>query len=407
MKRVMITGLGCVSALGPDVPTAWSSLLAGQTGVAEEVLHACGQDAYAVQAPLARVRHDVEAPLRERFGRKAISAVDRFSNLAAAATVEAVDDAGLRLGDDALAKASVIYATATAGLVTLEVTYQRLFDARLTDLHPLTVPRIMGSGAVSHLSMLMGAQGLCYGLTSACASSAHAVSEGMHLIRSGRAELVLVGGADACLTYGNLQAWRAVQAVSPSACRPFSRGRDGTVLGEGAATLVLESESHAKARGARIYAEMAGSGASADAAHLTKPNATTAARAVRAAHGDAGLSVDAPILISAHGTGTALNDRTEAEVFRDIYGDGLRHSRVIATKSAHGHTLGAAGAMEFLFAVLALRDGQLPPIQGYLGHDPDCNLPLVLEREASAFNAAVSTSFAFGGLNCALVARKV
>lgn len=405
MTQVVVTGLGCVSALGLGVDAAWARLLANDTGVSVEDVVAAGQPECSVLAPVARVRQDFEGPLVQRFGRKVIGAVDKFSNLAAAATIEAIDDAGLEAGSSQLRDAAILYATTTGGLSSIEAAYQRLFDARLTMVHPLTVPRLMGSGAVSHLSMLLGVRGLCYGIASACASSAHAIGEGMHLIRSGRAEVAIVGGSDASVTYGGVQAWRALQAVSDTACRPFSAGRDGTVLGEGAATLILESEAHARGRGARIYGELAGYGASADATHLTKPNAETAADAVRHAHKDAGLAFDTPLLISAHGTGTILNDVTETAVLSSVYGPGLAQSRVIATKAAHGHMLGAVGAMEFLLALLALQKRIAPPIHGYLAADPACDLPLVLAPESISYDAAISTSFAFGGLNCALIAR--
>ena len=263
----------------------------------------------------------------------------------------------------------------------------------------------MASATASHLSMLFGVRGICFGLASACASSAHALSEGMHMIRAGRAQIVIAGGSDASLTYGSLWGWEALQAMSHDPCRPFSSGRAGTTIGEGAATLILESEAHARARGARIYAELAGSGATSDASHITRPNSTGAVEALLWAHRDAGLSVSEPVLYSAHGTGTVLNDKSEASALRQVYGENLVRSRVIATKSCHGHTLGAAGAVELLIAVLALRNRLAPPTLNYLGPDPDCDIPLVLSPEPIAYRATVWASFGFGGLNCVLVAR--
>jgi nodulation protein E len=194
--------------------------------------------------------------------------------------------------------------------------------------------------------------------------------------------------------------------MAPDACRPFSIDRKGMVLGEGAATLILEEEEHALRRGARIHAHMAGAGSSADAGHITQPNAESAAAAILAAHKDAGLSADTPLLFSAHGTGTRLNDRAEALALRIAYPSSLDRHRVIATKSAHGHMLGATGAMEFLLGIEALNAQATPPILGFLGPDPECELPLVLAPEAFACDALVSASFAFGGLNCVLIAKK-
>jgi nodulation protein E len=194
--------------------------------------------------------------------------------------------------------------------------------------------------------------------------------------------------------------------MAPDACRPFSIGRKGMVLGEGAATLILEDEDHARARGAHIYADVAGYGSTADAAHITQPDAQRAAAAIKKAHKDAQLGDEGSLLISAHGTGTRLNDRAEALALSLAYPGTLKRHRLIATKSAHGHMLGATGAMEFLIAILALNKGIAPPILNFLGPDPECDVPLVLEPEPIACEATMSASFAFGGLNCVLIAKK-
>jgi nodulation protein E len=229
----------------------------------------------------------------------------------------------------------------------------------------------------------------------------------MHLIRARRASVVVTGGSDASLTFGSLHGWKALQAMAPDACRPFSIDRKGMVLGEGAATLILEEEGHALGRGAHIHAELAGAGSTADAGHITQPDAQSAAAAILAAHKDADLKEDAPLLISTHGTGTRVNDRSEAAALRIAYPTSLSRHRVIATKSAHGHMLGATGAMELLIAIEAMNAHVAPPILGFLGPDPQCDLPLVLAAESIACEAIMSASFAFGGLNCVLIARKI
>ena len=405
MNRVAVTGMGCVSALGRDAPEAWSNAIDGRCGAQLETFAVEGPAGMQTSAVVAALKHDPLPALSARFGRKSISGVDRFANFGAAATAEALDDAGLSIGDAQLQAAAILYGVCSGGLTAIEAAYERMFALGHTNPHPLTVPRLMVSAPASHISMLFGVKGLCLSLASACASSAHAIAEGMYLIRSGRAQTVIVGGSDASLTYGALQSWRALQATSEVACRPFSKGRDGTILGEGAATLILEDEQAARKRGARIYCVLAGAGASSDASHMTQPNAESAAAAVRAAHLEAGLPLETPLLISSHGTGTALNDRVETQVFRQVYGEHLNASRVMATKSAHGHMLGAGGAMELVLAILALLKQEAIPILNFLEPDPQCDLPLVLNREPIDFDAVLSTSFAFGGLNSAIIAK--
>jgi nodulation protein E len=404
MTRVAVTGLGCVSGLGANLSEAWENALAGVTGIGPHVVTVSEDIETTTLA--AAVKEDPTQRLSSRFGRKSIMAVDRFSNFGAAATAEALEDAGIELGSAQLQRASIVYGACSGGVHSIESAYARMFIDRAGP-HPLTIPRFMTSAPTSHLSILFGVQGLCLTIATACASSAHAIAEGMHLIRAGRAETVIVGGTDASLTYASLQSWKALQAVSQTACRPFSLGRDGTVIGEGAATLVLESENSAHRRGARIHCLLVGAGATSDASHMTQPNAESAARAVMEAYADAGLDVGEPALISAHGTGTVLNDHCETKVLHSIYSDGLFNHRVIATKSGHGHMLGASGAMEFILGIKALNTATAPPILSFVEGDPNCQLPLVLKPEPISYRTLVSNSFAFGGLNSVLIAQRV
>jgi nodulation protein E len=405
MRRAVVTGMGCVSGLGRNLCETWSAMLEGRGAIRSVDIAVEGDAAQALSIVVAKVDDKtVLAKLNASFARRRLATVDRFSNMAAAATLEALEQAGL-VGADALANAAIVYGNSSGGNAAIEAGYHRLFCDGFTFGDPLLIPRTMSSGAVSHLSMLFGIRGQCMAVSSACASSAHAISESMHLIRSGRAELVVTGGSDASLTYGSLLGWRDLYALSRDACRPFSAGRQGTVLGEGAATLVLESEEHALARGASILAIVAGSASTSDAAHITRPDSDSAARAVSAALDDAGLKASEPMLISSHGTGTVLNDKSEAEALRKVFGEQLFAHRVVATKSAHGHMLGASAAMELVVGIAALQAGVAPPILSYLGPDSDCDLPLVLEPEAISFRTLLSTSFAFGGLNCVLVAQ--
>jgi nodulation protein E len=265
----------------------------------------------------------------------------------------------------------------------------------------------MISAAASNLSILFGVRGSSFTVSSACASSGHAIAEGMHMLRAGRAAVVVVGGTEAPITYGGWAAWRAVRAMSATGCRPFSAGRDGMILGEGAATLVLETFEHAIARGAVILGELVGAGATSDAFHITQPQGEGAAAAIRAAHEDAALGLDVPVLISSHGTATEANDKVESAAIRAVYGDNLSKNLVIATKSSHGHLMGGAGAIEFLLGVLALERGLAPGVLNYLGPDPLCDVPLCLSSRSADFTHLVSNSFAFGGSNAVLIARRV
>ncbi len=406
MNKAVVTGMGCVSGLGPDAPSTWQSLIAGRSSIVQKTIAIKGLDEYSFEGPVAPSVPDALANLTGSFSEKQIDSVDLFSNLGAAATLEALNDAGLFGDTERLEKAAIIYGSASGGNITMEAAYERVFLNRLPNVHPTSIPRYMNSANVSYLSMAFGIRGHCIAVSSACATSAHAIGEAMHLIRSGRASVVITGGSDASLTYGSLRGWSALQAMATDTCRPFSIDRKGMVIGEGAATLIVEEEEHARRRGAKIYAEVAGSGSTADASHITKPDSENAAAAIRAAHADAGVPCDQPVLYSAHGTGTRLNDRSESAALRLAYPNSFTNHRVIATKSAHGHMLGATGAMEFLIAIQALREKTAPPILNYLGPDPECDMPLVLEPEEISSEIAVSASFAFGGLNSVLLARK-
>jgi nodulation protein E len=404
VRKVVVTGMGCVSGLGANKTTSWDSLVAGKGAIRPLTVSPEGQRDLSFDGPAAPAVADALHNLASRYEEKQLN-VDLFSNFAAAATLEALEDAGIWRDAAKLSDAAIIYGSASGGNTAMEAGYLRLFFSRLANVHPMTIPRLMASAGASHLSMLFGIRGHCLAISSACASSAHAIGEAMHFIRSGRSSIVITGGSDASLTFGSLQGWKALQAMAPDMCRPFSIDRKGMVLGEGAATLVLEEEEHALKRGAHIYAEVAGAGSTSDAGHLTQPNAERAAAAIKGALSDAQLDVDAPVLISAHGTGTRLNDRAEASAFRLAYPFSLSKHVVIATKSAHGHMLGATGAMEFVLAILALTKKIAPPVLGFLGPDPECDLPLALEPVKLSCHAAVSASFAFGGLNSVLIAK--
>ncbi|HEY3888710.1 MAG TPA: beta-ketoacyl-[acyl-carrier-protein] synthase family protein [Caulobacteraceae bacterium] len=405
--RVAVTGLGCVSALGQGVATNWARLKDGASGIRRLNQAHPDQDRLIKDGPAAVIDSLDTTAVEAYAGRKVTAQLDPVAAFAVVATHEALADAGLIAEPATLAGAFIVYGGASGGNTTMEEGYVRILLKGQSSVHPLTIPKTMSSAAVSQLSMIFGIKGVAFAISSACSSSAHAIAEAAYMIRAGRTKLAIAGGCDASLNFGSWYSWLALQAMATDTCRPFSIDRKGMVLGEGAATLVLEDLDHARARGATIYAEIIGCGGSSDAGHLTAPSAEGAGAAVRAAYAEAGIPTDTPVIVSAHGTGTPLNDKTETEVMRGILTGGLDRHRVIATKSAHGHLLGAGGAIEFLLGVLALRDGVAPPIQNYLGLDPECDLPLALgETKAFEAEALVSNSFAFGGLNSVLIAKR-
>ncbi len=261
----------------------------------------------------------------------------------------------------------------------------------------------MPSAAASHISMDMGLTGPTFTVSSACASSNHAIGLAVQMLRSGMVDAALAGGSEAMLSFGGLKAWEGLRVMAPDACRPFSIGRSGMVQGEGAAVFVLEDRASALARGAPILAEIAGFGMTSDAADIVTPDPDGAARAMRAALADAGLSPEAVDHVNAHGTGTTANDRSETEALRRVFGARLAQVPVTATKSLHGHLIGAAGAVELLGCLLALQKGLIPPTAGYLGPDPACDVDLVTgSARAAQVDLVLSNAFAFGGLNAVL-----
>ena len=255
--------------------------------------------------------------------------------------------------------------------------------------------------------MEFGIKGPVFGVTSACSSSGHAIIQGAALLTSGMADVAVVGGSEAINTPGCLRAWEGLQAMSPTTCRPFSEGRDGMAIGEGAATLVLETLEHAQGRGATILAELTGSGMSSDAFHWTQPSLEGALAAMRPAVEQAGVLDAAQILISAHGTGTPLNDKNETQAVHSLFGDRAKNHPVIATKSLHGHLIGATLALQGVIGLEALRHGLAPAIQNYLGPDPDCDLDLVLgEARPIETDTLMLNAFAFGGLNTTIIFKR-
>jgi nodulation protein E len=292
------------------------------------------------------------------------------------------------------------------GQSTQDIGFQEVYKLGHNRVHPLTIPKTMANAGASHISMEFGITGPSFTISTACSSAAHAIGQAYWMVRSGATDLAISGGSEAPFSFGILKAWEAMRVVSPDTCRPFSKDRHGMILGEGAAMLVLEPLEAARARGARIHAEIVGFGMSADAGHITQPSAEGAARAMRAALRDAALAPEQIAYINAHGTGTAANDPTETAAIRAVFGAHAGRLAVSSTKSMHGHALGASAALECVATALALRDGLLPPTANYREPDPECDLDVIPNQARVArVEYALSNSFAFGGLNAVLALR--
>jgi nodulation protein E len=397
MRRVVVTGMGTVNALAHDVPGFQAALRAGRSGIGP--LGFRDSDRLAIRIG-AEVR-DWE-PLAHLLAAR-LPLYDRVTQYALVAGAEAMAMAGLPAGLGP--RGGVIMGTAAGGISTWEESYRAVFAEGKNRVSPLTVPRLMHNAAASHLSIIWGLTGPVFSVSSACASANHAMGLALQQIRAGVADVMLVGGAEAMLCFGGVKAWEGLRVLAPDACRPFSLGRKGMVIGDGAGVLVFEAEDHARARGATILAEVAGFAMTADAGDIVAPDPMGAAAAMRAALADAGLVAGDVGYINAHGTGTLANDRSEAAAIRAVFGE--QGPPVSSTKAAHGHGIGATGAFEAIAAIMALTEGLLPPNLGFEAADPDCALDLVLGAARHAVvQAAMSNAFAFGGLNAVLVLAK-
>jgi nodulation protein E len=407
MTRVVITGLGCVSALGRGADATWAALKEGRSGIAWTKVEGADPTLFT-EAPIGQVREEDCGEPQGLVDAKGFKTLDRFCRLAVIASAEALADASFSDAGYDPDDVAIIFGSSTGGLTSLEESYFRIYGQRVGRVHPMTVPRFMGSGAASVVSLTFGFSGPAWCISSACASSSHAISEAAYLIKAGRAKAVLTGGTEASITYGHTLAWQRLGALAKDTCRPFSINRTGMALAEGAAALVLEDYDTARKRGATIYGEVTGAGYSSDAYHLTQPKTEGAAKAIRQALKQSGLSGDTRFLISTHGTGTELNDVSEAAALRSVFGDRLDDHVAIATKSSHGHLLGGTGALELAVGLLALKEGLAPQVCNFEGPDPACPLPLAVDGPKPIKDVALlSNSFAFGGLNSVLVVSSV
>jgi 3-oxoacyl-[acyl-carrier-protein] synthase II len=398
-RRVAITGLGVISPHGDRLPEVFDALLAGHSAVS------LWDEAGAAPAAVARAPFDAA----RWFTRLQLSGVDRVSQIAVAAAEMARSDAGIATLD---AATGVYVGTGMGGAAAVEESFRSHYASGRVP--PLSVPAFMPNAPAAHVAMRAQVHGPVYTYSIACASSAVALAEAAKAVAYGEVECALAGGAEALLVPGAIRSWQALQTLArvddapARASRPFSADRSGLVLGEGAAFLVLEPYDKALARGARIYAEFAGSGVSCDATHLTKPDAAGQVRAMQAALRSSGLAPHEIGYCNAHGTATRIGDLVEAEALGRVWGDAIGGLAVSSTKSMHGHLLGAAGALEAVITVMALFRRAIPPNMHCELPDPECRIALVREpgRLAPQLDAAISNSFAFGGTNASLVFKR-
>lgn len=402
-RRIVVTGLGAISALGHTAEANWEGARAGRCGIAPHTFDPGSHGPAPVSLPAALPAEGFETALEDRLGRKITGSVDRFALLGLCAAFEALDQADLIDHPALNSRTAVVLGHGQGGQETLEKSYERFFGLKSQRMHPGTVPKVMVSGGVSAIAMQFGVHGPVFATSSACASSAHAIVQGAGLIQTGCVDVAIVGGSEAVATPGCMSSWQAIQALAKETCRPFSGGRDGMVMGEGGAVLVLEDYDHAMARGAEILGEYLGAGMTSDAFHITQPSLEGTTGAMRQACAVANLEDADEILIVAHGTGTALNDQNEAATIRAVFGEQTQRHPVIATKSAHGHLIGGSAALQTVIALQALKAGLAPPVLNYLQPDPACNLNLVVGqvRPIQARHALVN-AFAFGGLNVSM-----
>ena len=408
-QRVVITGLGVVSPLGNTLTDLTRNAFTGVSGIKR------------LDTPFAdelncKIAAQAQFDPAEYFTKHTYSMLDRTSQMALHTSMEAVKDAALVIDENLRPRMGIFLGTGMGGAHSIEEGYVRLYKEGANRLKPFTVLMSMNNAAASAIALEYQLTGPNQTFSTACSSSAVAIGEATRLIRHGYVDVMLAGGSEALLTFGTIKAWEALRTLAEedaedlsASCKPFSADRTGLVLGEGAAMLVLESYEHATARGAKIYAEVIGYGAANDCNHITQPSVIGQSATMQAALKDSGLAAEAIQYINTHGTGTKLNDITETNAIKNVFGAHAYDLSVSSTKSMHGHLMGAAGALETIITTMALQNNQLPPTINLKHPDPECDLDYVpnVAKKLANFEYAMSNSFAFGGTGAALILKKL
>ena len=400
MKRVVITGTGTINALGHNVPQTLEAMREGRCGIGPLDFRDVDRLAIKIGGQVRDFNADSE------FNRQQMSLYDRFTQFTLLAAKEAIAQSGLTFTGDLAATSGVVLGTAGGGVSTWDDNYRAVYEEGKNRVHPFVVPKLMNNAAASHVSMEFNLKGPSFTVSTACASSNHAMAQAFAMVRSGMSTAMITGGSESMLCFGGVKAWEGLRVMSKDACRPFSANRNGMVQGEGAAIFVFEEYEHARARGADILAEVSGFAMTSDAADIVMPSKHGAGRAIAGALKDARINPEEVGYINAHGTGTAANDKTECAAVADVFGRYADDLMISSTKSMHGHLIGGTGAVELLAVIMALRDGVIAPTIGYEEPDPECALDVVpnTAREAQV-DVALSNAFAFGGLNAVMALR--
>ncbi len=401
MKRVVITGAGTINALGANVPQTLEAMREGRCGISE--LDIRDVDRLAIKIGGQVKGYEPE----ERFNRQQLALYDRFTQFTLIAAREAIAQAGLEFTGDLAARSGVVLGNSGGGMTTLDENYRSVYEEGKNRVHPFVVPKLMNNAAASHVSMEFNLKGPSFTVSTACASSNHAMAQAFQMVHGGLTPVMIAGGSESMLCFGGVKAWEGLRVMSKDGCRPFSANRNGMVQGEGAGIFVFEELEHARARGAEILAEVAGFAMSSDAADIVMPSKNGAARAIAGALRDARINLTEVGYINAHGTGTAANDKTESAAVADVFGAHADRLMISSTKSMHGHLIGGTGAVELLACIMALRDGIIAPTINYDEPDPECALDVVPnEAREAKVDVALSNAFAFGGLNAVLALKR-
>ena len=402
-NRVVITGMGGVSSIGMSVPEIYNSLREGKSGI--------GQLEFT---DVSRLKVKTGGQIKNFdpsnfFELKQVGRMDRFSQFALLAANEAITTSGLKTcKEDWSENAGIILGSSIGGIETINYSYKQVFEEGHNRLHPLTIPKIMNNSATSLISIEYQIQGPSFTVSSACSSANHAMGLAYETIKSRKSEVMITGGSESFLSFGGIKPWESLRILSQSKCRPFSKGRDGLVHGEGAGIFVFESLESAKKRRATIIAEVVGFSMSSDASDLIKPNNIGPKKALRGVLKDGMINKTEVSYINAHGTGTILNDKVECEAINAVFGPHTKALKVSSTKAMHGHLIGATAAIELLACTLAVSEKVIPPTINYVGLDPDCDLDVVpnYSQELKSVDVVLNNSFAFGGMNAVLALRK-
>ena len=401
-RRVVVTGMGVVTPIGQTVPEFWDSMKVGKCGVT--ALGGFPLEDLKILIAAQIKDFDPKARLKHFQRDKLVMHADRYSWFAAAAADEAMKQSGITVPVADPYRTACIVGSGAGGLVTVENSYRALFIDGKRATHPLSLLRIIGSSASAHVGIEFGVKGPTFATCSACSTATHAIGLARDYIRNNVVDVAIAGASESVITYGTMKAWQALHVLSPEGCFPFAKKRNGTVLGEGAGILVMESLEHAQARGAKILAEIVGYGMSSDAKDMVNPDTEGPNEAMRAALKDAELSPSDIQYLNAHGTATTINDANETRAIKEVFGNHAKNLAISSTKSMHGHPLGAGGSIEAVACIQAMNENWVPPTIGLDDPDPACDLDYVpnVGRKLDV-TYAMSNSFAFGGLNAVLI----